>query len=51
MGSSLFRKNARTIFSKAKNNIAEEMAGLRERSRVPGPGAYARFSDFGNTMS
>ena len=41
----------RTKFGLDKTSILETRWRSKEQSATPGPGAYARFSDFGATLS
>lgn len=47
----IFHKTAHCVFGKQKVDILDEKWQKRELKQVPGPGAYQRFSDFGQTMS
>lgn len=50
-GTSVFKKSARCVIGRNKTDILNEKYHKRERDQVPGPGKYARFSDFNETLN
>lgn len=43
-------KNPRAAIGRTNFSILDDKYNMREKKQVPGPGAYARFSDFGQKL-
>ena len=43
---SIFKKNAKAVIGKQRIDILNTTFNKRELDQVPGPGAYARLSEF-----
>ena len=50
-GTCVFKKNARCVIGRNRQDILNEKYHKRERDQVPGPGQYARFSDFNEQLN
>ena len=46
----VFKSNGRAVIGRQTLDILDYKYHKRERSLVPEPGTYGRFSDFGNTL-
>ena len=47
----LFRSSGRTVIGRGNIDILDKVYKIREKKYIPGPGAYKKFSEFGETIN